>query len=268
MSRARRAGAAVVGLAFVLPLWMDLVIALGSHGDAFRLPPPLVPAFHTGALVAVLTHTHWLHYVANSVLITVTTIAGVLVTSLLAGYALAQLRPRGSEVIFVAIIAVMMLPQQALIIPQYVIMKDLHLLNSYAGLVLPFTASGAGVFLFRQAFLQMPPSYREAAMVEGASGFYYLTRVALPLLRPAVAVTVLVTFVSSWNMFQWPLIMADTKSVQPIELALSHYMQAFEANWRELTSAALLAMAPIFLVYLFAQRHMVRSVGTGSGVVE
>ena len=269
MSMARRILAGAVGLVFVLPLWMDLVIALGKRGGAFHIPPTFWPSFHFGAMTVVLTQTHWLHYVANSVLITATTIIGVLTTSLLAGYALAQLRPRGSGAIFVLLIAVMMLPQQALIIPQYVLMKDVHLLNSFGGLILPFTASGAGIFLFRQAFMHMPPSYREAARVDGASTLYYLWRVAIPLLRPAVATTILVTFVSSWNMFQWPLIMADSKSVQPIELALSHYMQAFEANWRELTSAALLAMLPVFMVYGFAQRHIIRSVGGGtSGLVE
>lgn len=259
----------VVGVVFVWPLWMDLVIALGKKGDAYQLPPPWLPGLHTSSFLKVLLHTHWLNYVANSVLITGATILLVLLTSVLSGYALSQMRFRGREGIFLVTIAVMMLPQQALIIPQFVLMKDLHLLNTFTGLILPFAASSSGVFLFRQAFLQLPDAYRDVARLEGASLGQYLRRVAVPLAKPAMVVTILLTFISSWNMFQWPLIMADTRRVQPIELALSHYMQQFQSSWRELTSATVLALLPVVIVFAFTQRHIVKAViGGDRGIVE
>lgn len=248
---------------FVAPVYWILVIATGARGAAYSLPPVFVPAFHGRALWTVLTHTHWLRYLTNSVLITSLTILCVLVSSALAGYALAEMRIPGKNQIFYLILGVMMLPGQALLVPQYVVMFHLHLLNSYAGLIVPFAASTSGIFLFRQYFMKLPQSYREIARIERVGTWTYIRRVAVPLARPAVATVTLLTFISSWNQFQWPLIMTTSTSIDPIELALTHYMQTYQANWRELTSAALLAILPIVIVFLFTQRHIVAAVAGG-----
>ncbi|MHB1733922.1 MAG: carbohydrate ABC transporter permease, partial [Ferrimicrobium acidiphilum] len=131
----------------------------------------------------------------------------------------------------------------------------------------PFAASTFGVLLFRQFFKTLPRSYWEAARLEGVGHLRYVFRIALPLARPAVVTVALLTFITSWNQFQWPLIMTTSHSVQPIEIALSHYMQTYEANWRKLTSAVLLALAPIVVVFIALQRYIVDGVaGRDSGV--
>lgn len=254
---------ALIGIVFVIPIYWVLVIATGYHGAAYALPPVWIPLFHWEPLIYVLTHTHWSRYVFNSVFISAMTIILVVITSALAGYALAELRFPGNSLYFYAVLGVMMLPQQALLVPQYVVMYHLHLLNSYTGLIIPFGASTSGIFLFRQFFKKLPVSYREIARLEGVSTLRYIWGVAVPLARPAVATTVLLTFIASWNQFQWPLIMTNSASIQPIELALSHYMQAYQANWRELTSAALIALAPIVLVFALTQQHIVNAVAGG-----
>ncbi len=248
---------------FAMPVYWVFVIATSYHGAAYQLPPVWRPLFHWKPLVFVWTHTPWARYVFNSVFITATTIVFVVVTSAFAGYALAEIKFPGNTLYFYAMLGVMMLPQQALLVPQYVLMYHLHLLNSYAGLIIPFGASTSGIFLFRQFFLKLPVSYREVARIEGVRTLTYLRRVAIPLARPAVATTVLLTFISSWNQFQWPLIMTNSPSLQPIELALSHYMQAYQSNWRDLTSAALIALSPILIVFAFTQRHIVSAVAGG-----
>ncbi len=256
----------VVALLFTIPVYWVLVSATGSRGSAYSLPPVWVPMLHLGPLVYILLHTHWLRYMANTVFISASTIVLVLVTSALAGYALAEVRFPGQNWYFYLVLGVMMLPLQALLVPQYVTLYHLHLLNSYAGLILPFAASTASIFLFRQFFMKLPRSYREIAQIEGVSTLTYIRRVAVPLARPAVATSVLLTFISSWNQFQWPLIMTNSPQIQPIELALSRYMQAYEASPRELASAALLALAPIVVVFAFTQRYIVQAVaGTESG---
>ena len=239
------------------------VIATGYHGAAYAIPPIWRPLFHWAPFVYVWTHTPWARYVLNSVFISATTIILVVVTSALAGYALAELKFPGNSVYFYLTLGVMMLPQQALLVPQYVVMYHLHLLNSYAGLIIPFAASTSGIFLFRQFFMKLPVSYREVARLEGVSTLTYIRRVAVPLARPAVATTVLLTFISSWNQFQWPLIMTNSPQLQPIELALSHYMQAYQSHWRDLTAAALIALLPILVVFALTQRHIVRAVAGG-----
>lgn len=249
-----------IGVLFVAPLYWILVIATGAPGDAYRLPPVLVPAFHLNPMLYVMLHTHWLQYVLNSVFITGMTIVLVLVTSIMTGYALADLAFPGKNLYFFLILGVMMLPGQALLIPQYVVMYHLHLLNTYTSMILPFAASTAGVFLFRQFFMKIPASYREVARIEGVSTLRYLMRVAVPLARPAVFTVILLTFISSWNQFQWPLIMTNSHQIDPIELALSHYMQSFQANWRKLSSAATLALIPIVIIFLLTQKYIVAGV--------
>ena len=257
----------IVAALFAFPLYWVAVTAFNSHGGVYSIPPRFVPAFHTGAFSYVVTHTNWLRAMANTIFISGSTVLLVLVTSAMAGYALAELDFPGSNLLFFMAIGVMMLPGQALLIPQYAVALHLHLLNSYAIQILPFAASTFGVFLFRQFFKGLPREYWEAARLEGVGHLRYIRRVALPLARPAVMTVVLLTFISSWNQFQWPLIMTTSQAIQPIEVALSHYMQTFEANWRKLTSAVLLALAPIVIVFLALQRHIVNGVaGRDSGI--
>lgn len=260
---------AVVGIAvaFAFPLYWVLVTAFNAHGSVYSLPPRFVPSVHLGAFEYVLGHTDWLRYIANTLLIAGTTVVLVIATSATAGYALAELTFRGSGVFFFLVLAVIMLPAQALLIPQYAVAVHLHLLNTFAIQIVPFAASTFGVILFRQFFKGLPRAYWEAARLEGVGHLRYIWKVALPLARPAVVTVTLLTFIGAWNQFQWPLIMTTSHSVQPIEVALSHYMQTFEANWRKLTSAVILALAPIVLLFFLLQRHIVAGVaGRDSGV--
>lgn len=264
---ARWASVVVIAALFSFPLYWVVVTAFNTHGGVYSLPPRFVPSLHFGAFCYVLDHTDWLRYIANTVFIAGSTVVLVIATSATAGYALAELTFRGSGVFFFLILAVIMLPAQALLVPQYAVAVHLHLLNSFAIQIVPFAASTFGVILFRQFFKGLPRAYWEAARLEGVGHLRYIWRVALPLARPAVVTVALLTFITSWNQFQWPLIMTTSHSVQPIEVALSHYMQTFEANWRKLTSAVVLALAPVVLVFLVLQRHIVAGVaGRDSGV--
>ncbi len=263
----RWAAVILIAVLFAFPLYWVVVTAFQSHGSVYRIPPNFVPGFHAGAFVFVVEHTDWPRFMLNTVFIAGTTVLLVLVTSALAGYALAELSFRGRGVIFFLVLAVIMLPAQALLVPQYAVALHLHLLNTYEIQIVPFAASTFGVILFRQFFKGLPRAYWEAARLEGVGHLRYIWRVAVPLARPAVVTVALLTFISSWNQFQWPLIMTTSTSIQPIEVALSHYMQTFEANWRKLTSAVLLALLPIVLLFLVLQRHIVAGVaGRDSGV--
>ncbi len=257
----------LIATVFSFPLYWVVVTAFNSHTGVFSIPPNFVPAFHTGAFVYVVEHTNWLRYMINTVFIAGATVSLVIVTSAAAGYALAELTFKGNSFFFFMILAVIMLPAQALLIPQYAIALHLHLLNSYWVQIIPFAASTFGIILFRQFFKTLPREYWEAARLEGVGHLRYIWKIALPLARPAVVTVALLTFITSWNQFQWPLIMTTSHSVQPIEIALSHYMQTFEANWRKLTSAVLLALLPVVIIFLLLQRYIVAGVaGRDSGV--
>jgi ABC-type glycerol-3-phosphate transport system permease component len=254
-----RAGLALL---FFAPLYWMVVIATGTQSGVYAFPPVLLPAFDFGPIIQVITQTPWLQYVFNSVLITASTIALVLLTSILAGYALAELRFPGRNAIFMLMLGVLMLPGQALLMPQYVLMYHLNLLNTYQGLIIPFAANTSGIFLFRQFFKQIPASFREVALLEGVSTWRYLMRVAVPIARPAVYTVGLLTFISAWNEFQWPLIMTPTKdTMYTVELALNlFYMNSFAGNWRVITSASALGILPVVILFLFTQKYIIAGV--------
>ncbi len=256
----------VAGL-FAFPLYWVVVTAFNTKGGVYAIPPNFIPAFHLGPISYVISNTSWMHYLLNTVFIAGTTVLLVLISSAMAGYALAELTFKGSNVLFLLIVGVMMLPSQALLIPQYAVAFRLHLLDSYTVQIIPFAASTFGIFLFRQFFKSLPREYWESARLEGTGHLRYIARIAMPLAKPAVMTVTLLTFITSWNQFQWPLIITTSHSIQPIEVALSHYMQTFEANWRKLTSAVVLALAPIVLLFLLLQTHIVNGVaGRDSGV--
>lgn len=260
-------GVMAIAIGFAFPLYWVVVTAFNTKSGVYSIPPNFIPSFHLGPFEYVATHTNWSHYVLNTVFISISTVLLVIITSAMAGYALSELKFKGSNVFFFLIVGVMMLPAQALLIPQYFIAFKLHLLNTYLIQIIPFAATTFGVFLFRQFFKSLPREYWEAARLEGVGHFRYITRIALPLARPAVLTVALLTFISSWNQFQWPLIMTSSHSIQPIEVALSHYMQTYQASWRKLTSAVLLAVAPIVVLFFILQRHIVEGVsGRDSGV--
>jgi multiple sugar transport system permease protein len=251
-----------LALLFFAPLYWMAVIATGTKSSVYAFPPVLLPQFDFGPIITVMTKTPWLHYLGNSVFITGSTIVLVLLTSILAGYALAELKFPGKNLLFFLTLGVLMLPGQALLIPQYALMYHLHLLNSYQGLIIPFAANTAGIFLFRQFFMQIPTSFREVARIEGVGTWRYLRKVAVPMARPAVYTVTLLTFISAWNEFQWPLIMTPTKdTLYPVELALNlFYMNSFSGNWRVVTSAAALGILPIVIIFLFTQRYIIAGV--------
>ncbi len=259
----------LVAAVFAFPLYWMLVTATGPKGSAYQLPPRLIPGTNFSAFATIIEGTHWSHYMLNSLFITGVTIVLVIATCSLAGYALVALPMRGKGLWFLVLIGALLLPEQALIIPQYVVNYHLGLLNTYAVMIVPFAANSSAVFLFRQYFSSMPPEWREAARVEGVGTLRYMWRVALPTAKPVVFTVILVTFIASWNQFQWPLIMTQSRGIAPIELALNHYQASFETSQGSLAAVSLLALLPIVIVFGIAQRHIVRAmVGMDTGVEE
>ncbi|MDA8282347.1 MAG: carbohydrate ABC transporter permease [Actinomycetota bacterium] len=252
---------AIAAAAFSFPLYWMLVTATGPRGAAYRFPPRILPGLDFHSFVTVIDGSNWARYMLNSTFITATTIVLVLFTSALAGWALVALPLGLRGAVFIVLLGTMLLPEQALIIPQYVVNFHLHLLNTYAVMIVPFAATSSSIFLFRQYFATMPAEWRDAARVEGLGNLRYLWRVAFPAAKPVVFTVILLTFIASWNQFQWPLIMTQNPSIAPIELALNQYQSAYEASQRLINAVSLLALLPIVAVFAVAQRHIVGAVG-------
>lgn len=202
---------------------------------------------------------------ANSLWISVVSTAVQLVTSTLAAYAFSRFTFRGRDTLFLLYLATMMIPQQVLLVPLFVEMRQLGLIDTYAGILLPSLASAFGTFLIRQAMLSVPRELEEAALIDGSGYLRILWTVILPIVRPALATFSVFGFMASWNNFLWPLIVTRSPEYRTLPLGLSALQGQFTTDWNVVMAGSVISVVPMLLLYLAAQRYVVRSVA-GSGL--
>jgi multiple sugar transport system permease protein len=206
----------------------------------------------------------------NSTIFTMGVLISTLVFGLLAGYALAVMHFRGRATVLSSVLLVLVIPFQLLQIPLYVlIVRGYGLGDTYLGMILPFAINSTAVFIFRQFFLQLPRELFEAARIDGAGEVTTMTRVAIPLARPAILNAVLLTFIGPWNEFLWPFLVTKQQEMQPFAVALANYMnnvagRATNPDGANMAGGVILAIPPVVLFLIF-QRYFT-STNVGSGV--
>jgi multiple sugar transport system permease protein len=206
----------------------------------------------------------------NSGIFTGGVLLTTLVLGLLAGYALARLEFRGRGLVFNAMLLILIVPFQLLMIPLYVmIVRNYGLADSYLGMILPFAVNATAVFIFRQFFLQLPKELFESARLDGAGELKILTRIAIPLAKPAILTAVIVTFIGPWNEFLWPFLITKRLDLQPLAVALANFIStvaARQANpFGAILAGAVVLAVPAVVLFLAFQRHFVAS-NLGSGI--
>ena len=190
--------------------------------------------------------------------------AGSLLLNSFAAFAFAKYPFRGRNTLFIGLLATMMIPGQVTMIPSFLLLKQLAWLDTYAGLIVPGLASAFGIFFLRQAMLTIPDEFLDAARLDGASELAIYRRVALPLVRPALATLAVFTFLGVWNDFLGPLIVVKSEEMKTLPLAISalsagHYVM----SWPLLMAGTSFVVVPVLVVYLLAQRHFVDGIAAG-----
>lgn len=199
---------------------------------------------------------------ANSTLVALGVTGFQVVTSALAGYALARLKFRGRQVLLLFILATLVIPFQLLVIPIFLVLKWGHLINTYGALILPTAVNGFGIFLLRQYFLTIPVELEEAAALDGANRLQILWRVMLPLSRPALVTLFLFTFIGEWNDLFKPLVFTTRPELRTVQLALAEFQEQFTNNWPLLMAASAIATIPVLLLFLVGQRQFIQGIAT------
>ena len=199
---------------------------------------------------------------ANSTIVALSVTALQIFTSALAGYALARMKFPGREAILLLIIATLVIPFQLLVIPIFVVLKWGHLINTYWALILPTAANGFGIFLMRQYFTTIPIELEEAATLDGANRWQILTRIMLPLARPALITLFLFTFIAEWNDLFKPLVFTTRPELQTVQLALAEFQEEFTNNWPLMMAGVVIATIPVILLFLAGQRQFIRGIGS------
>lgn len=249
----------------VFPFLWTLAIALTDKhggGSIYDFPASLFPRVLTlRNFVEVYTTFSLGKYIWNSISITSMTIFGTLVVSALAAYPLARFRFPGRDLIFGVIIATLVLPSETTFIVNTLSLKELGLLGTHVGVVLPTIAGAFGIFLMRQAFLGIPQALIEAARIDGAGEFTILTRIMLPLTKPSLAALGIFTLVTTWNAYFWPMLaLSGAPDSVPLSVAVLKLKGQFNYDPFNIAAGALIMMIPVLLVFLSAQKLFMRGV--------
>ena len=201
-------------------------------------------------------------YMLNSFIQTGVITGAQVLFSILAGYAFAMFEFRGKNLLFAILIGSLIIPFELTFIPNFLLVSDLGLANTYAGLTIPFLASAFGVFMMRQFFMSIPRDLYDAAKIDGASDWFYLWRVMVPLSKGAIAAFTIFAFLAAWNQYLWPLVITNDESMRTAQIGLRFFLvnQERATDWGAIMAGAMIVMVPTLVVFLVAQRQLVKGI--------
>lgn len=266
-NRALRLVAAIVSCAILLfPLYWMVVVALSPRGELLTLELRLWPRHFTlGNFDTVFSSFPVASWFGNSVAIAVVVTAITVVVNLLSGYALAHLKFPGNNVTFLLMLSTLMIPTQVIMVSQFRLVTQLGIYGTYWAVILPSASTAFGIFLARQFIIGIPKEIIEAARIDGAGRLRIFRAIILPLCKPLIAVLTLLTFLSSWNEFAWPLIALKDYQLFTLPIGMLYLQGQFGSDYGAIMAFALLAVLPMVVLFLFFQRYFVQGF-TRSGI--
>lgn len=246
----------------LFPIFYLVCISFKIGGEVIQYPPTVLPKqidfqnYRQAMAAAPL-----FRFLFNSLVVALGITALQVFTSILAAYALARLEFPGKKVALALILATMMVPGEVTIIPNYFTLAGLNWLNTYAGLIFPFSASGFGVFLLYQFFRTVPRELEEAAIVDGASRLRFLFQILVPLSMPAILAFAVYAFVAAWNQYLWPLVVTQSTEMQTVQIGIGMLRSQNESvNWGVVMAATATLIAPSVALFIATQRQFVRGI--------
>jgi multiple sugar transport system permease protein len=246
----------------LFPYFLALTTALKPANQIFSTAPWSLPNPVTFQnFIDVMTKYNFLAYAWHTLVFATILTIGQLIFSTLAAYAFARMQFPGREQIFWLYLATMMVPTIVTLIPLFIILRTFGLINTWAGLVLPFVlGTPFGIFLMRQFFLTIPRDLENAARIDGCGTLQIMFRVILPISRPILATLAIVTFVPAWNNFTWPLIITDTDNLRVLTVGIAAFQSNFGTQWNLMMAAGFIALGPLLILFFLFQKHIVRSI--------
>ena len=261
-----------VSLLSIFPfIWLLSTSFKGGGENIFAYPPTIIPHDFTFANYTGVWHrVDLMRYFINSMIVAGGTVLLNLILSSLAAYPLARMEFKGKKITFFAILATIMVPFQAIMLPVYLITLKLHLVDNvsdtmgYIGLIMPFAVSAFGIFLMRQAFLGIPREMEEAAIVDGCNVFQVFWKVLLPMIKPSLAVLAIFTFIGSWGEFLWPSIVLTKEAMYTLPVGVNNLQGMFSSNWRFIAAGSIISTIPIIIFFLAMQKYFISGENEGA----
>ena len=254
-----------LSLVMLTPLVWMVVTAVSTPEESRQFPPALPTSIQWSNFADVWTGSPFGHWLVNTAIVSGVVLISNLVLCSTAGYAFARLRFRGSGIAFMLLLTTLMVPFQVVLIPTLLIVKSFGLIDHLGALIVPNLVTAFGVFMMRQFFLALPPDLEEAGRIDGASRLGVFMKILLPLMGPPLATLAILTFLSIWNDFLWPLVAIQSPENMTMQLGLSTFQGAHLTDWPLLMAATLMSQLPVIVLFLLAQRVFVRSIAS-SGI--
>jgi multiple sugar transport system permease protein len=243
---------ALVPFLYVISTSLKETVAL------FHYPPEWVPREPTLSNYSNLFRQYpFLRWTFNSFVIASAVTAIKVVIDSMAGYAFAKMTFPGRDALFLLVLITLMVPFSATLLPLFIIVRELHMTNSYWGLILPPLASPIGIFMMRQFVESLPTDLEQSARLDGCSEFQVYRRVVLPLIRPGIIVLAVFTFMTQWTSYIWPLVIGTHEEMFTLTVGIQSMRSQFTMNWGIVSASAVLSMLPLILVFIFLQRYFI-----------
>ncbi|EFH85994.1 ABC transporter permease [Ktedonobacter sp. SOSP1-85] len=240
------------------PFIFTFLSSFKTFSHILDYPPTLLPNPVTyDNFARLISDPDFLRWILNSGIYAVSVAALDVLFSAMAGYALSRIKFRGREVIFLATLAVMMIPAPITIIPKFLIMNSVHLVNTYFALILPVMAQPFAVFLMVQFMKSLPRELEESAMLDGASRWTIFTQVILPLVKPALIAVAIISFQGAWNDFLWPLLVLNSRNMYTLPLGMFFYKSAYYTEYNLLIAGSMFNTIPMFILFFIFQRYFI-----------
>lgn len=257
---------APLALIFALPLMWLTVSSFMTNAQINRFPPTIIPdSLHLDGYRYVLQNALFPRWFLNSLVVSAVVVLGNLAFGSLAGYAFARMAFRGSKVLLTLMLGTLVIPFQITMIPSFLLMKHLGIIDTLGALIVPSLVTPFAVFLLRQFFLSIPREIEEAAWIDGCSRLKTLWVIVMPLARPALGTVAVLTFLATWNDLAWPLIAINNDHNYTLQLGLTTFQGQHRTQWSAVMAGNMITVLPVLLAFLVAQRTFIQSL-TSSAV--
>jgi multiple sugar transport system permease protein len=238
-----------------------LLSSLKTEYEILRNPLHFLPAhFSFEAYAGIWDRLPFLLFYKNTVIFAGSVMILSVFFDCLSGYAFARMRFKGRNILFLIVLATMMVPFQVIMIPFFIQMSKMGLIDTYTGLILPRATSAFGIFMMRQFFLTLPQELEEAARIDGCSEFRIFRTIMLPLCKPAIISLGIILLMNNWNDLLYPMLLTNSNEMRPIQAGIALMMGRYAIEYNYVLAGSFLALLPILVVYIFAQRYFIQGI--------
>jgi sn-glycerol 3-phosphate transport system permease protein len=256
---------ALVAIGVLFPLWSAFTISMLTDAQVSSYPPRLAPTtLHLTNFRRALEQAPLARYLLNSVTQSTIVMVGQLLTASLAAFAFAFINFRFKRIIFLLFLSTMMIPWEATIIPNYLMIQSIGWTDTFQGLSAPFLATAFGTFLLRQFFLSLPSELRDAATIDGASSFRFLLTIVLPLARPALGTLAVYSFLQTYNQYLWPLLITNRQDMRTVQIGIALLQDEERFMFNIVMAGVVFILLPTFTLFIVGNRQLIRGLTAGA----